>query len=89
MAHRRCGKLIVATEAAQRPALEAIAASARAATSVELPLLERGEARRLEPELACEAALHSPLTGIVDSQGLMLALLGRGGSARRHAQHPQ
>ena len=74
VAHRRCGKLIVATEAAQRPGLEAIAQTARH-NDVDLLLLEGSEARRLEPELACEAALHSPLTGIVDSQGLMLALL--------------
>ena len=74
VAHRRCGKLIVATEAAQRPELEAIAQTARH-NDVDLLLLEGSEARRLEPELACEAALHSPLTGIVDSQGLMLALL--------------
>jgi L-2-hydroxyglutarate oxidase LhgO len=74
VAHRRCGKLIVATEAAQRPALEAIAERARS-NEVELQMLEGTEARRLEPELACEAALHSPLTGIIDSQGLMLALL--------------
>ena len=74
VAHRRCGKLIVATEAAQRPGLEAIAQTARD-NDVDLLLLEGCEARRLEPELACEAALHSPLTGIVDSQGLMLALL--------------
>jgi len=74
VAHRRCGKLIVATEAAQRPGLEAIAQTARH-NDVDLLLLEGREARHLEPELACEAALHSPLTGIVDSQGLMLALL--------------
>ena len=74
VAHRRCGKLIVATEAAQRPALAAIARSAHG-NDVELLMLEGSEARRLEPELACEAALHSPLTGIIDSQGLMLALL--------------
>ena len=73
VAHRRCGKLIVATAAAQL-ALAAIAASARG-NGVELLMLEGSEARRLEPELACEAALHSPLTGIIDSQGLMLALL--------------
>lgn len=72
--HRRCGKLIVATQAAQLPSLEALALTART-NGVELIALAGAEARRLEPQLACEAALHSPLTGIVDSQGLMLALL--------------
>ena len=30
----------------------------------------------MEPELSCVAALHSPSTGIIDSHGYMLALLG-------------
>jgi L-2-hydroxyglutarate oxidase LhgO len=72
--HRRCGKLIVAADAAQLPALEAIAAAARA-NGVELACLERGAALALEPQLACAAALHSPLTGIIDSHAYMLALL--------------
>jgi L-2-hydroxyglutarate oxidase LhgO len=73
--HRRCGKLIVATTAAQLPELTRIAAAARA-NGVELALLDRPAALALEPRLSCAAALHSPLTGIVDAQGLMLALLG-------------
>jgi L-2-hydroxyglutarate oxidase LhgO len=75
VAHRRCGKLIVATHASQLSALEALARAAHL-NGVELIALEGAAARRLEPELACAAALHSPLTGIIDSQGLMLALLG-------------
>src|SRR3979490_809718 len=75
IAHRRCGKLIVATTAARLPELTRIGAAARA-NGVELALLERPEALALEPRLACVAALHSPLTGIGDAQGLMLALLG-------------
>jgi L-2-hydroxyglutarate oxidase LhgO len=73
--HRRCGKLIVASGAAQLPALANLAAAARA-NGVDLVALEGAQARRMEPELACEAALYSPLTGIVDCQNLMLALLG-------------
>ena len=42
----------------------------------ELRLLTRREALALEPQLACEAALLSPATGIVDSHALMLALQG-------------
>ncbi|MBV8497020.1 MAG: FAD-dependent oxidoreductase, partial [Gammaproteobacteria bacterium] len=64
--HRHCGKLIVATDAAQLPRLAAIAAAARA-NGVELEVLEDAAARALEPELACAAALHSPLTGIIDA----------------------
>jgi L-2-hydroxyglutarate oxidase LhgO len=72
--HRRCGKLIVATDAAQAAGLHEIAATARA-NGVELELLSGAAARALEPALACEAALHSPLTGIIDSHAYMLALL--------------
>jgi len=38
--------------------------------------LSPGAAQALEPALACRGALLSPSTGIVDSHGLMLALLG-------------
>jgi L-2-hydroxyglutarate oxidase LhgO len=72
--HLRCGKLIVATDALQLPALAAIAATARA-NGVELESLERAAALTLEPALACAGALHSPLTGIIDSHAYMLALL--------------
>jgi L-2-hydroxyglutarate oxidase LhgO len=74
VAHQRCGKFIVASSAAQLPVLEGLAAAARA-NGVALVPLSGAQARRIEPELACEAALQSPLTGIIDAQGLMLALL--------------
>jgi len=74
ISHRRCGKLIVATDSAQLPALAAIAANARA-NGVELEPLERMAALALEPQLSCAGALLSPLTGIIDSHGYMLALL--------------
>jgi len=74
IAHRRCGKLIVATQAAQLAALERLGAAARA-NGVELLMLGAAEVRRLEPALECAGALHSPTSGIVDSQALMLALL--------------
>jgi L-2-hydroxyglutarate oxidase LhgO len=74
VAHQRCGKLIVATESAQLSALAGIAAAALA-NGVTLGELSRREARALEPQLECVAALLSPLTGIIDSHGYMLALL--------------
>jgi L-2-hydroxyglutarate oxidase LhgO len=73
--HRPCGKLIVATEPAQIRQLEAIQARARANGTVPLAWLEGGEAMAMEPGLRCEAALLSPSTGILDSHGLMKALL--------------
>ena len=76
VAHRRCGKLIVATSAAQVDELRAIQARAAANGVHDLRLLSAAEAQALEPALACHAALLSPSTGIVDSHGLMLSLLG-------------
>jgi len=74
--HRRCGKLIVATSEEQRASLDGIASAARA-NGVSLVPLDRDEALRLEPDLCCIRALHSPLTGIIDSHAYMLALLGQ------------
>jgi L-2-hydroxyglutarate oxidase LhgO len=74
--HRRCGKLIVATEAAQEPALQAMLARAAACGVPELQTLSAAQAQALEPALHCTAALHSPSSGIVDSHALMLALQG-------------
>ncbi|HLL20415.1 MAG TPA: FAD-dependent oxidoreductase, partial [Rubrivivax sp.] len=73
--HRRCGKLVVATAADQHAALQALAARA-AANGVPVDMLQASQAQRLEPQLACTAALWSPSTGIVDSHALMLALQG-------------
>jgi L-2-hydroxyglutarate oxidase LhgO len=75
VAHRRCGKLIVASEDTQLAELGRLRATALA-NGVELAALSRAEARALEPQLRCAAALHSPLTGIVDAHACMLALLG-------------
>ncbi len=76
VAHRRCGKLVVATEASQEPALQALRQRAEACGVHDLQWLDGAQARALEPALRCTAALLSPSTGIVDSHGLMLSLLG-------------
>jgi L-2-hydroxyglutarate oxidase LhgO len=76
IAHRRCGKLVVATDAAQQPALQALHRRAETCGVHDLQWLSAAEACALEPALRCTAALHSPSTGIVDSHGLMLSLQG-------------
>ena len=79
VAHRRCGKLVVATAAAEVPQLHRIAAQATAnglGGADALVWLTSAQAQAMEPALHCVAALWSPATGIVDSHGLMLALLG-------------
>ncbi|ACK52659.1 FAD dependent oxidoreductase [Methylocella silvestris BL2] len=73
IAFETCGKLIVATNEAEAGSLGAIQKRA-ALNGVELTYLASHEARRLNPELACVGALFSPLTGILDSHGFMLAL---------------
>ena len=74
--HDRCGKLIVATNASQVCELASIKARAMRNGVDDIASLSADEANGMEPQLDCLAALHSPSTGIIDSHGLMLALLG-------------
>ncbi len=74
--HRRCGKLLVADGAQDEARLDAIAAHAAANGVGDLRKLDAAAARDLEPELRCSAAYLSPSTGILDSHGYMLALIG-------------
>lgn len=76
IAHRRCGKLIVATRAAEVPTLEALARQANANGVAGVTLIDGARARALEPALAAHAALMCAPSGIVDSHALMTALLG-------------
>ena len=88
----RLGKLLVATDAEEQATLERLIALSRANGVVEddaLVRLSRAEAQRLEPEVSCIAAAHSPATGLVDPEQLMRALLGdaeeRGAHVAYHA----
>jgi L-2-hydroxyglutarate oxidase LhgO len=74
--HRRCGKLLVAVNEAERAKLAAIAERARANGVADLQPLDRTAAQALEPALDVVAALWSPSSGIVDSHALMNSLLG-------------
>ncbi|HEY2050942.1 MAG TPA: NAD(P)/FAD-dependent oxidoreductase [Caulobacteraceae bacterium] len=84
IAHRRCGKLVVATQANEVPRLEAILAQARTNGVEDMSMIDGAAARALEPALRAEAALVSPHSGVFDSHGYMLALRGeiedRGGA---------
>jgi L-2-hydroxyglutarate oxidase LhgO len=79
--HRNSGKLIVATRPEEIAKLQAIKAHAEANGVDDLRVLSGAEARALEPQLSCEAALLSPSTGIVDSHGYMLSLRGEAEAA--------
>ena len=69
--HRRCGKLIVATNDLEQAKIEGIYQQGIANGVEGLVLLTGEEARALEPALSCTAAIHSPETGIVDSLSLI------------------
>lgn len=72
--HRRIGKLIVATNAAQADRLRSIRANARACGVVELDWLDAHRLELMEPAIRAQLALWSPSTGIVDSHALMQCL---------------
>ena len=76
VAHKQCGKLLVATNQTEIAQLEAIKAQAEANGVHDLMWLSSAEARALEPALVAKQALLSPSTGIIDSHSLMLALRG-------------
>ena len=76
VAHRNCGKFIVATAPDQVSTLEKILAAARVNGVDDLHFVTASEVKQKEPEIFCLAALDSPSTGIVDSHGFMLALQG-------------
>ena len=79
--HRRCGKLIVATDEKQLAELGVIRSKAHANGVADVDWIAKDEVARMEPELFCTGALHSPSTGIIDSHALMLAYLGDAQSA--------
>ena len=76
LAYNKCGKLIVATDAAELVKVEALMAQGDANGVEGLELIGGNAARALEVELACIGALYSPESGIVDSHGYMRALWG-------------
>ena len=74
--HLRCGKLIVATDAAQLGELEAIQKKAHANGVTDVVWMTKAQATALEPAVSCVGALYSPSTGVIDSHAFMLGLLG-------------
>jgi L-2-hydroxyglutarate oxidase LhgO len=74
--HRKCGKLIVAANAAELEKIQAIEAQGKINGVEGLELIGSNAAHDLEPELTCVGALYSPETGIIDGHAYMLALRG-------------
>ncbi|HEX2384485.1 MAG TPA: L-2-hydroxyglutarate oxidase [Acidimicrobiales bacterium] len=62
----RNGKLVVAVDERELPALAALTERAEANGVPELRTLDRDELREVEPHVAGVRALHSPSTGVID-----------------------
>ncbi len=75
IAHCHIGKVLVACDESELPAL-ARYAERSAANGVPLRPLTAADVRQLEPAVRAVAGLYSESTGILDSHSLMLALLG-------------
>ena len=69
------GKLIVASDNSQLDDLQAILYKAQNNQVPNIRMISGEEAKALEPQLHCSAAILSSSTGIVDSHGYMLSLL--------------
>jgi L-2-hydroxyglutarate oxidase LhgO len=76
VATRPYGKLIVASDDTQLSDLQAILYKAQNNQVPDIKMISADEAKTLEPQLHCSAAILSSSTGIVDSHGYMLSLLG-------------
>ncbi len=72
--HKRLGKLIIARDENEIPALESILAQGRKNGVTDLELLDRDQITKLEPNIRAVSAILSPSTGIIDSHKLMLRL---------------
>ena len=73
--YKRTTKLVYAIGESDLVGLKKLQTHA-ANSGVYMTWMNRADAKRIEPNLECAAALHSPYTGIVDSHAYMLALLG-------------
>jgi L-2-hydroxyglutarate oxidase LhgO len=69
--HEKLGKLLVATDEAERGQLEAIFARGQDNGAGALRMLDEHEVSRLEPRVRAVAGLLSPETGIVDVHALL------------------
>ena len=72
--HKRLGKLIVARNQEEIPALESLIAQGVANGILDLQILDHYQMAELEPNVKGVAAILSPSTGIVDSHRFMAQL---------------
>ncbi len=87
--HERCGKIVVACDAAELPALDELERRGRANGLEGIRRIPPEETRELEPHVACIAALHVPETGIADYRavtGKYAELVATAGGAVRKSR---
>jgi L-2-hydroxyglutarate oxidase LhgO len=74
--HRKCGKLVVATNDKEVARIEQIFKQSQINGCENVELVDAATAKQLEPAAYCVAAMLSPETGIIDSHAYMRALRG-------------
>jgi L-2-hydroxyglutarate oxidase LhgO len=74
--HQNCGKLVVANGDEEEQVLLHLLERAHANDVDGVRMISGAEARKMEPEVRCTAALHCPTSGIVDQHPFMLSLQG-------------
>ena len=72
--HARCGKLIVAHNDSDIPALEKLLARGHANGVTDLSLVDRAFIRQREPHVESPAAIWSPSTGIIEAESFVRTL---------------
>jgi L-2-hydroxyglutarate oxidase LhgO len=79
--YHECGKLIVAVDADEIPALETLLARGQENGVEDLRLLDSDEIAAMEPDVRAVAALWSPRTSVLDAEGCARAYAQRARAA--------
>ena len=76
IAYRKCGKIVVAVDDVEAKEIAAIAQQAAQNNVENVETMDATTVKRMEPAVRAVSALHVKETGIIDSHGFMLSLVG-------------